>query len=159
MLPSSASSPTTATGRMRPSRTQPVAARMPSAIGRSNAGPSFRKSAGARLTVMRSGGNGNPALRIAVRTRSRLSRTAESGSPTVVNDGNPGDTSTSTRMSAASTPTRAAEKIRASTSEIVPARACAGQCREWDTVLEFSGHGARAARGKRASSSADNPCG
>ena len=63
------------------------AVRMPSAIGRSNEAPSFRRSAGARFTVIRSAGKGKPALRMAVRTRSRLSRTAESGSPTVVNVG------------------------------------------------------------------------
>ena len=69
---------------------------MPSAIGRSNAAPTLRTSAGARLTVTRSGGNGKPELRIAVRTRSRLSRTVASGSPTIVTPGSPGDTSTST---------------------------------------------------------------
>src|SRR3989441_8219778 len=89
---------------------------MASAIGRSNEAPSFRRSAGARFTVIRSAGKGKPALRIAVRTRSRLSRTAESGSPTVVNAGRPGVTSTSTRTRAASTPTRAADRTRASTS-------------------------------------------
>src|SRR4029450_2104970 len=72
---------------MRSLITAPVAARMPRAIGRSNEAPSFRRSAGARFTVMRSDGNGKPGLRIAVRTRSRLSRTAESGSPTVVSVG------------------------------------------------------------------------
>src|SRR5439155_453814 len=74
-----------------------------------------RRSAGARFTVIRSTGKAKPALRIAVRTRSRLSRTAESGSPTVVKAGSPAVTSTSTRTSAASTPTRAAESTRAIT--------------------------------------------
>src|SRR3989442_1681288 len=86
--PFSASSPTTANEPMRPSTTTPVAARIPSAIGRSNDAPSLRRSAGARLTVIRSDGNAKPAFRMAVRTRSRLSRTAESGRPTVVNAGN-----------------------------------------------------------------------
>ena len=87
--PSSASSPTTANRPICPFLTAPVAARMPSAMGRSNEVPSFRTSAGARFTVIRSDGNANPALRMAVRTRSRLSRTAESGSPTVVKAGKP----------------------------------------------------------------------
>src|SRR5882724_9774588 len=72
---------------MRPSMTTPVAARMPSAIGRSNEAPSLRRSAGARFTVIRSDGNAKPAFRMALRTRSRLSRTAESGRPTVVTVG------------------------------------------------------------------------
>ena len=67
--------------------TTPDAARMPSAIGRSNDAPAFRTSAGARFTVMRCGGNSKPELRIALRTRSRLSRTLASGRPTIVNDG------------------------------------------------------------------------
>ena len=63
--------------------TSPVAARMPSAIGRSNDEPALRMSAGARLTVTRCGGNSKPELRIALRTRSRLSRTLASGRPTI----------------------------------------------------------------------------
>ena len=58
-------------------------------MGRSNAAPTLRTSAGARLTVTRALGNGNPELRIAVRTRSRLSRTVASGSPTIVMPGRP----------------------------------------------------------------------
>lgn len=87
---------------------------MPSAIGRSNAAPAFRRSAGARLTVTRPPGNGKPELRIAVRTRSRLSRTVRSGSPTMVNPGSPSETSTSTETATASTPTMAAAVSRAS---------------------------------------------
>src|SRR5438132_14264527 len=94
---------------MTPFFTTPVAARMPRAIGRSNDAPAFRMSAGARFTVIRSKGKAKPALRIAVRTRWRLSRTAESGRPTVMKAGRPAVTSTSTRTSAASTPTSAAE--------------------------------------------------
>ena len=59
----------------------PAAARMPSAIGRSNDAPALRTSAGARFTVMRCGGNSKPELRMALRTRSRLSRTLASGRP------------------------------------------------------------------------------
>jgi hypothetical protein len=119
---------------MRSLVTAPVAARIPRAIGKSNEAPSFRRSAGARFTVIRSDGNGNPALRIAVRTRSRLSRTAESGSPTVVKAGRPGATSTSTRTSAASTPTRAADKIRASTRNCSIGRRPASMSRFLDGI-------------------------
>ncbi|MDR8960418.1 hypothetical protein FEP79_02786 [Burkholderia multivorans] len=67
----------------------PLAARMPSAIGRSKRPDSFGRSAGARLTVMRRTGNSNPQFCSAARTRSRLSRTSRSGRPTIENDGNP----------------------------------------------------------------------
>ena len=87
---------------------------MPTAVGKSKAAPSFRRSAGARLTVMRSSGNSKPELLIAARTRSRLSRTVESGRPTVVNEGNPDVTSTSTKTVAASIPCSDAERTLAS---------------------------------------------
>ena len=77
-------------------RTTPSAARMPSAIGRSNDDPAFRTSAGARLIVMRCDGKSKPELRIAARTRSRLSRTLASGRPTIRKKGSPRPTSTST---------------------------------------------------------------
>ena len=93
----------------------PDAQRMPRAIGRSNAAPTFRTSVGARLTVTRSGGNGNPQFRIAVRTRSRLSRTVASGNPTIVTPGSPGETSTSTETGTASRPSTVAAVNRAST--------------------------------------------
>jgi AcrR family transcriptional regulator len=86
-LASSDSSPTTRARSRRPGFTRPVAQRIPTAVGRSKAAPSLRRSAGARLTVIRSIGNSRPALRIAARTRSRLSRTVESGRPTVVKVG------------------------------------------------------------------------
>ena len=114
-LASSDSSPITSARSRRPGFTSPVAERMPIAIGRSKAAPSLRRSAGARLTVIRSIGNSKPALRMAARTRSRLSRTVESGSPTVVKEGRPAVTSTSTKMVAASIPERVAERTRAST--------------------------------------------
>jgi hypothetical protein len=50
-VPSRASSPATRTVPSRSGRIAPVAARIPSAIGRSKLTPSFRRSAGARLTV------------------------------------------------------------------------------------------------------------
>ena len=92
---------------------------MPTAMGRSNAAPTFRTSAGARLTVMRSSGNGNPLFLIAARTRSRLSRTVASGNPTMVSPGNPGDTSTSTTTGTASIPIITAAETRASMRETV----------------------------------------
>src|SRR6266850_5057908 len=87
---------------------------MPSAIGRSNDAPALRTSAGDKLIVMRCGGYSNPELRIANRTRSRLSRTLASGKPTIVNEGNPYDTSTSTWTGQASTPKTAAVRRHAS---------------------------------------------
>ena len=95
--------------------TSPVAARTPSAIGRSNDDPALRTSAGARLTVTRCGGNSKPEFRIALRTRSRLSRTLASGRPTIVKVGSPNDTSTSTWTGQASTPKTAAVRTQAST--------------------------------------------
>ena len=118
MWPSSESSPMAIEFSMSPGLRMPVAERMPSAIGRSKAAPSLRSSAGARLIVMRSTGNSSPAFRIAARTRSRLSRTVESGRPTVVKDGRPGATSTSTKTSAASMPKTVAERTRASMAPV-----------------------------------------
>jgi len=56
---------------------------MPTAIAGRSDRPSFGKSAGDKLTVMRPGGKLNPAVNNAERTRSLLSRTAVSGSPTM----------------------------------------------------------------------------
>jgi hypothetical protein len=53
------------------------------AMGRSKPEPSFLRSAGARLMVMRVGGRSKPEFLMADRTRSRDSRTAASGRPTV----------------------------------------------------------------------------
>src|SRR5512144_456575 len=66
-----------------------MAASRPSAIGRSKWLPSLRRSAGARLTVIRFGGSARPIAASAARTRSRLSATALSGNPTTENDGKP----------------------------------------------------------------------
>ena len=74
----------------------PVPTSTPSAMGRSNAVPSFRTSAGARFVVIRRGGTVNPELSKAAPTRSRLSFTALAGRPTVVHCGKPRETSTST---------------------------------------------------------------
>ena len=67
----------------------PAAARMPTAIARSNPGPALRRYAGARFAVIRCCGNSKPEFWIAARTRSRASRTALSPRPTIVNAGRP----------------------------------------------------------------------
>src|SRR5712672_1490254 len=77
---------------------------MPTAIGRSKRPPSFGKSAGDKLTVMRPGGKLNPAVNNAERTRSLLSRTAVSGSPTMKKAGRPDPRCTSTRTNGADRP-------------------------------------------------------
>ena len=92
-----------------------MATSTPNAIGRSNPVPSFFRSAGARLTVVRRAGSENPELTIAAETRSRLSFTAPAGSPTTLNHGSPWAQSTSTDTSYASMPITAAERIVAST--------------------------------------------
>ena len=96
MPPSRETSPTITTSRKTADGMSPSAARMPTAMGRSKAAPSLRRSAGARLTVILRWGKLKPLLRSAERTRSRLSRTVRSGSPTTVNMGNPAARSTST---------------------------------------------------------------
>ena len=83
------------------------AAKMPSAIGKSNRPPSLGRSAGAKLTVIRFAGNSNRELMIALRTRSRDSLTVVSGKPTNVNRGMPLLMCTSTVTLGASTPTEA----------------------------------------------------
>ena len=65
-------------------------------MGKSKEAPALRTSAGERFTVILCGGYSKPEFRIARRTRSRLSRTLASGRPTIVNDGKPYETSTST---------------------------------------------------------------
>ena len=67
----------------------PDAIRMLIAIGKSNARPSFRWSAGARFTVRREMGMVNPLLTMAALTRSRLSLTDASGSPIISSAGIP----------------------------------------------------------------------
>lgn len=102
--PSSASSPSTAMPSKCFSVSPHSSATIPSAIPRSNPGPVFRISAGARLTVTRFVGNVRPEFRMAVRTRSRLSCTDASPSPTTENEGNPGDMSTSIRTACPESP-------------------------------------------------------
>ncbi len=112
--PSSPSSPTAARPVNAVASSCFVATRMPSAIGRSKAVPSFRMSAGARFTVIRRGGTANPEFTSAAPTRSRLSFTAPAGRPTIVNCGSPVAASTSTVTSYALIPMTAAERTAAS---------------------------------------------
>jgi len=95
-----------------------VAARVPTAIGRSKTGPSFLMSAGARLTVILREGSSQFEFRIAARTRSLASCTAVSGSPTMANAGRPPPTSTSTSIGYASSPRTAAARTFASTVDL-----------------------------------------
>ena len=99
ILPSRESSPV----NKYPSRTvcsiNPSDAMIPTAIGRSNAEPSFLRSAGARLTVICFRGKLKPIFFKEALTLSRLSFTAASGRPTIEKCGSPREeisTSTST---------------------------------------------------------------
>jgi hypothetical protein len=74
-------------------------------MARSKRPPSFGRSAGARLMVMRRSGNSNWELSSALRTRSLLSFTAASGRPTMDSPGRPLDRCTSMVTSGASIPT------------------------------------------------------
>ena len=74
----------------------PLAAKRPTAIGKSRPDPSFFKSAGAKLTVTLSTGNAYPEFRIADCTRSLDSFTATAGSPTISKEGTARLISTST---------------------------------------------------------------
>lgn len=111
--PVSESSPTNSRSARASPGIWPLAARMPTAIGRSKRPESLGRSAGARLTVSRRLGNSNPQFSSAARTRSALSRTAACGRPTMWNAGNPLPTWTSTRTSGACRPTRARERTTA----------------------------------------------
>ncbi len=113
--PPSDSSPISAS-RPPPARTCSEPSRIPTAIARSSDEPALRRSAGARLTVIRRGGWTKPAFRRAPRTRSRASWSAASASPTMVKPGSPGATSTSTRIIRPSRPLRVADGTMASTT-------------------------------------------
>ena len=105
VIPSRASSPTTAYWSNNSDSNCPLAASMPSAIGKSNEAACFGSSAGARLMTMWSCGRTKPELTIARSMRCVLSFTAASGSPTSVVFGTaPGETSTSTSTGTASMP-------------------------------------------------------
>src|SRR5205085_5765634 len=96
------------------------AVRTASASGRSKAGPTLRRYAGARFTVIRFNGNSKPELTMAARTRSRASRTALSARPTTVNAGRPRRMSASTQTRRALTPSTAKVVTRASISAGLP---------------------------------------
>ena len=87
--PSRESSPSSRTSSRCSVGSWRVAARMHTAMGRSKEGPSFRVSAGARLTVSRAMGMANPLLAMAALTRSRLSLTEASGRPMISSAGRP----------------------------------------------------------------------
>ena len=102
--PSSESSPSATCAATSSFGSTSIAARIDSAIGRSKCEPSFGRSAGERLTVIRFAGSASPIAVIAARTRSRASLTALSGSPTTVNAGKPAAMAHCTSTSRASTP-------------------------------------------------------
>ena len=105
--PSSASSPANRkSGSLRRASSEScsLAARIPTAIGKSNWVPLLRSSAGLKLTVMRLRGKSNPLLRRAAITRSLLSFTSVSGRPTTDKVGIPGAMSTSTETKKPSMP-------------------------------------------------------
>ncbi len=91
--------------------TCPAATMIPTAIGRSYVGPSLRRSAGARLTMMRPFGKRNAEFLIADSTRSFASFTAASGSPTIASPFSPRrETSTSHSTISPSSPTTAHDR-------------------------------------------------
>jgi hypothetical protein len=113
-LPSSDSSPRNTQSAMS-ATTWPAATMIPTAIGRSYVGPSLRRSAGARLTMMRPFGKRNAEFLIADSTRSFASFTAASGSPTIARPFKPRrETSTSHSTISPSRPTTAHESTFAS---------------------------------------------
>lgn len=99
IIPSSANSPTKFLSQIASVCNCPLLHNIPTAIGKSSPEPSFFKSAGARLTVIRVVGNLNPEFFKAARTLSLDSLTAVSGSPTSSNAGRPFEISTSTIIS------------------------------------------------------------
>ncbi|MBT9136260.1 MAG: hypothetical protein DDT34_01334 [Firmicutes bacterium] len=95
-MPSRDNSPTKTASLIEGSDKCSDAASNATAMERSKPEPSLRKSAGARLTVMRRVGIEKPQFFTAARTLSFASRTARSGRPTMSKLGSPGATSTST---------------------------------------------------------------
>ena len=83
---------------------------MPTSMGRSYTVPAFRRSAGARFTVMRETGKRKPQFFTAERTRSRASFTAVSGRPTTSKAGRPLERSHSAVTSYPVTPWRPSER-------------------------------------------------
>src|SRR5579875_3184255 len=118
----------------------PEAVSIPMAIGRSYEGPSLRKSAGARLTVMRLNGKRQPEFLIAERTRSLDSLTAVSGRPTIVKAARPLEISISTSTSAPSRPITAQLCTFASINNFPPQRISLIMpefCKKYKSPAEF----------------------
>ena len=113
--PSSESSPNSACVSSSSLGICPLAARTAQASARSNPGPIFGMSAGAKFAVIRLAGNSKPEFNTAARTRSRASRTAASARPTIVNAGSPALMSTSTLTARAWSPSIVNVRARAST--------------------------------------------
>ena len=113
--PSSASSPTAACPASEPGGSWRDAASTASAIGRSKPEPSLRRSAGARLTVIRRSGHSSSAEAMPLRTRSFASWQARSARPTIANAGTPRWRCASTSTRRGSRPTSAWVTVRAST--------------------------------------------
>lgn len=130
--PPRASSPANSKPPTRAASSCPLAARMPSAIGKSKRPDSFGRSAGARLTVMRLfDGNSSPLFWIAARTRSRASLTSTSARPTSVKLGSPLARWTSTVTSAASSACSA--RLCMTASDMFSPRSDCARCRSADT--------------------------
>ena len=89
IAPSSANSPSTSAFSTASRGTTPIATIRPRAIGKSKCAPSFKTSAGAKLTAIRFGGKARPIDANAARTRSRDSATALSARPTIAMAGKP----------------------------------------------------------------------
>ena len=104
-VPSSDSSPANIVPASVSAFTRDIAARIPTAIGRSNEAPSLRRSAGARLTTTLRPDIRSPEFSNAARMRCSLSFTALSGSPTRYIPSPPPAILTSTVTAAASIPT------------------------------------------------------
>ncbi len=105
--PSSDNSPNATQVSISSLGTISIAARSAIAIGRSKCDPSFGRSAGDRLIVIRLDGSAIDSVDSAERTRSRASLTALSGRPTMAKDGRPGVTAHCTSTIRASTPSNA----------------------------------------------------
>ena len=110
--PSSDSSPTNIVPATAPASMRPIAARIPTAIGRSKPDPSLRRSAGARLTTTFLPDIRSPEFSNAARMRCSLSFTALSGSPTRYMPRPPPAMLTSTVTATASIPATAPANVR-----------------------------------------------
>src|SRR5207248_10611655 len=90
---------------------------LPISMGTSKLAPSFLRSPGARLTVMRLCGSSYPEFRMAVAQRTFASTQAMSRNPTTTKPGSPRARSTWTSMGRALVPSSAAQRREACTRE------------------------------------------